>query len=306
MKSYLSLTFYLVLVAFLVFQPPQAGSTPEGSAISYDLIKHKVMSGISLQPAEQEFWRKVQSEGKPAKPAQRGPRRDDRGGPDDFGYRWVDSDENGGPEYEWIDISDFDDVVNINGVGDDTNHGPYELGFDFPYYDNEFDRIRYCSNGWASFTNSTSIYNFQNFDLPSRNLPENLLAVCLTDWNPNNGGGTYMFWTDEDMAVLTWENIPHIDQGNARWTFQIILTPNGMIKYQYAQINQLQRNTLIGFQNDDQDDGLTIYQGNGGNLDEEYAIRISAAMGWLTGTVTDLETDEPIEGAAITLSDGNQ
>jgi len=306
MKSCSLFSFCLVFIAVLVFPASSLGSSPDQTQLDYASIKLKVMRGVALEPAEQKYWEGIHGKEIKSTFVQPAPRRDDRGGPDDFGYRWVDSDEEGGPEFEWIDISDFDDVINIQNVSDDSNHGSYELGFDFPYYDNEFDEIRYCSNGWASFTSGDNHYNWEDFRLPNNELPENMLAVCLTDWNPNNGGGAYMFWTDENMAVLTWENIPHFDNGNLRWTFQIILTPNGMIKYQYAMIEQLQRVTTIGIQNDDRDDGLTIYQGNGNDLEEEYAIRISAAMGWLTGLVTDLETEGSIEGATITLNDGNQ
>ena len=53
------------------------------------------------------------------------------GGPDDYGYLWIDSDEPDGPSYNWIDISSIG--TPIEGFGDDTNLGPYPISFDFDF-----------------------------------------------------------------------------------------------------------------------------------------------------------------------------
>ncbi len=55
-----------------------------------------------------------------------------QGGPDSYGYSWIDSEEDGGPNWEWVDISETGDQVEI--IGDDQVVGPFELPFDFPYY----------------------------------------------------------------------------------------------------------------------------------------------------------------------------
>ncbi|RMH69835.1 MAG: hypothetical protein D6675_11350, partial [Gemmatimonadetes bacterium] len=70
------------------------------------------------------------------------------GGPDWYGYSWIDSDEGGGPSYEWNDISESGTL--ITGLGDDTNVGPFDLGFDFDYYGQTFNSIRFCTNGFAT------------------------------------------------------------------------------------------------------------------------------------------------------------
>ncbi|TPW09379.1 MAG: Carbohydrate binding family 6, partial [bacterium] len=56
-----------------------------------------------------------------------------QGGPDAFGYRWIDSDQAGGPPVEWVEIEGLAGTVDTGINGDDQNRGPFALGFDFPY-----------------------------------------------------------------------------------------------------------------------------------------------------------------------------
>ncbi len=51
------------------------------------------------------------------------------GGPDDFGYVWIDSDEPGGPNFSYTDISTTGSP--IYGLSDDNVVGPYNIGFEF-------------------------------------------------------------------------------------------------------------------------------------------------------------------------------
>jgi len=86
-----------------------------------------------------------------------GPRRDERGGPDDMTYEWRDNEEDDCPAYDWIDITEFEDVIEIENVEDDSYHGMFDLGFDFPYYGEEYDEIGMHSNGFASLIRAEGI-----------------------------------------------------------------------------------------------------------------------------------------------------
>ena len=61
-----------------------------------------------------------------------------RGGPDAFGYTFVDSDEPDGPAYDWIDITLTG--TQVAAMGDDAYQGPFDLGFDFPFYGNIYSQ----------------------------------------------------------------------------------------------------------------------------------------------------------------------
>ncbi|MCF7810207.1 tandem-95 repeat protein, partial [bacterium] len=201
------------------------------------------------------------------------PRRDRRGGPDEIEYKWRDNDEEDGPTYSWIDVSHHEDVTEVP-MGNDVSRGPYDLGFEFEYYGNTYTSVRMCSNGWASFTNNRAFYSYANWEeLPTNRAPDNFLGVAMSDWNPSDGG-EYYFWTDDEMAVLSWENCPHWS-GLGNWTFQIILYATGMIKYQYAETGSPDGRQLVGLQDLDKEHGFEILRDEEDYLVAERAIAIS-------------------------------
>lgn len=245
----------------------------------------------------------------------REPQRDDRGGPDDFGYRWRDNEEEN-VEYEWINLLEGDyEGQAIRGVGDDSNHGPFDLGWDFPFYGREFDSFRVCSNGWMSFTSQSTFYwvNGEDRDFPhAGNYPENVIAPFMTDLYPADDRDNCIFWftdPDERIAVVSWIGILSYGQRELSYTFQVIMQGNGRIKMQYMTDQGIDQDhqVIVGIQNANRDIGLTVFRGAGlGAPEDEYAIDISKALGWMTGTVTDLETGDPLENATVTLSDNTE
>ncbi len=175
---------------------------------------------------------------------------DGSGGPDAFGYRWKDSDAPGGPAFDWIDISTTGTVAIASG--DDTNIGPFPIGFTFKYYGTDFTTFRVCANGFLSFTATTGPYN--NLALPSTTAPFNLLAPFWDDLNVTGGAAKVLYQVVGGALVVEWFQVPHYDSGGTNpggpYTFEIILYPNGKIVYQYLTLGTTRLNECtVGIQN---------------------------------------------------------
>jgi hypothetical protein len=76
------------------------------------------------------------------------------GGPDAFGYRWIDSDELGGPTFDWVEIVGTGTHVTL---GDDDYEAGVPVGFDFPFYGGSFNTVDIGSNGMVGFGSPAGI-----------------------------------------------------------------------------------------------------------------------------------------------------
>jgi hypothetical protein len=201
------------------------------------------------------------------------------GGPDAFGHIWIDSDDPGGPVYDWVDISGVG-TPTFSGYSDDGNRGPFPIGFDFPFYENVFDEFRICSNGWVSFTSSLTGYT--NDPLPSSGAAENLLAVFWDDMvvDPSYGDGEVYYYNDGSRLIIQYQ-VRRIATYSPPWfSFEVILYPNGDIVYQYNTLGAVTNSCTIGIQNQAKDDGLMMVFDDA-YVHENMAILISSAPGWL-------------------------
>jgi ABC-type glycerol-3-phosphate transport system substrate-binding protein len=198
------------------------------------------------------------------------------GGPDAFGYTWVDSDEPTGPVFDWVDIRGVGTRISMSG--DDRNAGPLPIGFSFPYYENSFETFRVCTNGWVSFTSSSTQYS--NRSLPSSNAPPNLLALFWDDlYFPASNA---WFHNDGSRLVVQFQNVPRLG-GGGPYTMEVILYPSGRILYQYLDVAPPTTSATIGIQNAARNDGLTVVY-NASYVHDELAIQIAAAPHWLSIT----------------------
>jgi len=206
------------------------------------------------------------------------------GGPDAFGYTWIDSDEPGGPAYGWVDISGVGTVIPL---GDDDNQGPFPLGFPFNYYGSVFTDIRVCSNGFASFTSTSS--SLSNTTIPSAGEPNNLLSVFWDDLAPNNGGTVY-YYADaaNNRFIISWDGVPHFSNYGSLY-FQIIINADGTIIYQYESMDHGGHvvSATIGIENGDGTIGLQYdYNSNPPNIHDYLAIQFNPPVFWLTTDVS--------------------
>ena len=203
------------------------------------------------------------------------------GGPDAFGYRWIDSDEPGGPVFNWIEINSTGTSVDVS---DDGNVGPFDIGFPFEFYGNEFTQFRIAGNGFVSFTSTSG--TLTNATIPSTGEPNNLLALMWDDLRTAYGGGAgeVYYYSDGSKLVIEYDHVIRYGQTACPYTMEIILYPNGKIIYQYLQMGDgtctyLNQST-IGIENGDGTDGLEVVF-NADYVHDNLAIRFSSAPSWL-------------------------
>ena len=211
------------------------------------------------------------------------------GGPDAFGYQWIDNEVEGGPVYDWIEISETGESAIMYGVdqfyGDDNFSEPIEFGFDFPFYgiprtyfhvdvngsfllaeNTWYDH--FPAPGWGSDGN---IFNY-SFPIPGYTQMPALVAVYWDDLHADEGIGDIYFQTfgeaPDRYCVVEWHNVRfHAGTGgDPTLCFEAIFHENGEIIFQYQNVANGQtgstcphdngQSCTIAIQNDTADIGL--------------------------------------------------
>jgi hypothetical protein len=162
----------------------------------------------------------------------------DNGGPDAFGYRWEDNDNGGAPVYNWVDITSIG--TRVNGLSDDNYVGPFQFGFQFPYYWYMADHCWIGSNGYINFSYA---YNFAHpfSAVPSPDtMPHDLVCALTGDLDITQGGSCYYYSNNVDTFIVSWIDVPPFSNppvlNDSTHTFQLILTSrDSSITFQYGE-----------------------------------------------------------------------
>jgi hypothetical protein len=160
------------------------------------------------------------------------------GGPDEYGYTWIDSDEGGGPTFDWVDITGIG--TEVEGLSDDNVIGPFAIGFDFPYYWYTVNRFWVCSNGLISFSSDAMWTSHQSGSIiPRTQLPNDLVVPLGGDLNFAMGRGECYYYTNGvDSLVVSFIDVPEWHNGTdtlGSHTFQLILNgTDSTITFQYG------------------------------------------------------------------------
>ncbi|MDP8205513.1 MAG: carboxypeptidase regulatory-like domain-containing protein [Candidatus Electryonea clarkiae] len=226
---------------------------------------------------------------------------DEQGGPDEYGHYYIDSQEENGPTYEWIDISETG--TDITNMGDDDYQGPFDLPFDFDFYGNEYDEIYICSNGYITFGEGYDDWGVE--DCPDVSEPNNALFFCGTDMDPETGGTIYYESHDDGYWICQFEEVNDYDE-EGTLTAEVLIYPNGLIYYQYQEVDDvfyLIEDEVIGIENADGTDGLRVsFRDDPENYPfDELGILFTPGEpdASLRGRVTDANTGDAIAAANI-------
>lgn len=170
------------------------------------------------------------------------------GGPDVYGYIWLDSDDDT-TTFDWVDTTGS--WTEITGLQDDNYVGPFSIGFDFPYYWYTVNQFWVGSNGYISFEPGLLA---QPFDaLPSPFPPNDVLGVLIADHlfgGPSSATAHY-YTNSVDSLAVSWLSVPGWSTGGSH-DFQVILTrSDSIITYQFGpQTGTFSNNeTAIGIEN---------------------------------------------------------
>ena len=162
------------------------------------------------------------------------------GGPDAYGYTWIDSNEPGGPTYNWIDITGTGTLV--SGLTDDNSVPFINMGLHFHYYWGDYAEIKIGSNGWLSFENTSNIAHcFPTIPSPG-GAANTYLAPFMSDLSFSGAGNTgqvyYYYDAILDQLIISYINVPWWSPNPPDYvgsnTFQVILSnADSSITYQY-------------------------------------------------------------------------
>jgi hypothetical protein len=128
-------------------------------------------------------------------------------------------------------------------LGDDNAVGPFNIGFDFPYYWYTVDHFFVGSNGYISFSSSAN-YSQEFPMIPATTQPNDLIVPLASDLDFTAPYGTnecYMYSNNVDTLIVSWIdvlewNTPY--DPNSSHTFQLILVKtDSSITYQYGAQN---------------------------------------------------------------------
>ncbi len=223
-----------------------------------------------------------------------GPITDAQGGPDAFGYKWIDSDEPGGPAFGWVDISGSGTMLDSNSAWVPTGTFPrwdegyygIQLPFTFNYYGVVKDSLFIGTNGNVMFQRPTGNI-FTNAAFPTAAGPiDNHIGIWWDDLMCRIPGKVY-YGTNGSDFVVQYDSIPlySTTAWPANYTFQVILSPNGTVKTQYKNMG-ISAGTLtssaIGIENATGTIGLGVVN-NAAYMHNNLAIKFSLPDApWLT------------------------
>jgi hypothetical protein len=167
-------------------------------------------------------------------------------GPDNCGYTGKNSNDAGGPNFNWVDITTVG--TEITGLGDDNTVGPIQMGFNFRYYWVDVNKFFVCSNGYVSFANHTISSGQDGFyPTPTQDANNNFVAPLLSDLKFDGAGNPakayYYVTPGADSLIVSFYDVPwwvRPEEDANEWagsnTFQVILTnTDSSVTFQYLE-----------------------------------------------------------------------
>lgn len=206
------------------------------------------------------------------------------GGPDGFGYTFIDSNEGGGPAYSWVELDASGTQVQL---GDDEVSASVPIGFSFAFYSGSFTTVAFSSNGFLVFGGDTNSDLSNDCPIPNAGGANNLIGVMWDDLDPGDnsdplwyqsfGAGSCPYGSYAGACfVAEYQGYSLYNSGgavdNSAGTFEVILFDDATFLLQYQDVGtQSGSSATVGIENGDGSIGLA-YSCDSASLASNLAI----------------------------------
>lgn len=208
------------------------------------------------------------------------------GGPDAFGYKWIDSDDPNGPQYIWEDISvTGTEVTSWVATGtydpkDEGIAGPFALGFNFKFYGQIRDAIHISTDGVITFSTVSGYNIFTNASIPTASNPNEMICAFWDDLDGRTQGKVYT--KQEGTRFIVQFNNWQKYTATGSLTFQMVLYAGGKIMFYYNTLTGAALNSCtVGIEDGAGTVGLQVVK-DAAYLHDALAIKFAAEPDWLT------------------------
>ncbi len=193
---------------------------------------------------------------------------------------WLAEDAYGYQMFELSPLPSFIDIAPPGGAGssvgfinlDDGLSSMISIGFPFPFYDSSYASLYIDTNGAVYFTPQNGSH-FNNHPLPLPTEPNTLLAPLWGDLSiisahpiTYTAGSVYTYFYDaadpaDEYFVIEWKGV-YPAYTDLAMTFELVLYPDGDIRYHYLDLPSNLVNCVIGIENQSGSDGLMYWDGS--------------------------------------------
>lgn len=116
-------------------------------------------------------------------------------------------------------------------VKDDNVVGPFEIGFDFVYFKENYSEFYIGANGYIAFgEDDLGGGRRQPFSIPNAeiSIPQNCILGPFQDWDPSYNDASYIFYksigdSPNRKLIISWCDISLFDCYDSLGSFQIVL-----------------------------------------------------------------------------------
>jgi len=170
------------------------------------------------------------------------------GGPDSFGYRFIDSDEPGGPTFEWLDI----EATGTAGPSGDDSYRVISLPSAFEYYGDFYTQVTISTNGWVAL-GSWSTSSLSCDTIPSTSIPQSKIGLCHMDMHTGTGSIKYKDMGDGRFVISYIGVRDYTGSGEQFWMQVVFDYSRKSIRLNYQHVESptsTYREGFVGIENE--------------------------------------------------------